>query len=65
MAKTLSFAVVHFTVAISVTYALTGDWLLGSLIALIEPSVNSVAYFYHEKLWDKQKVSMTARRVVA
>lgn len=49
--KTLSFAVVHFTVAFSVTWALTGSAALGGLIALIEPLVNTVAYYAHESLW--------------
>lgn len=53
MIKTLSFAVVHFGVAFSVAYLLTGSWLLGSAIALIEPVVNTVAYHFHEKAWDR------------
>jgi uncharacterized membrane protein len=53
MAKTLTFACVHFTVAFTVTYALTGSILLGGLIALIEPLCNTVAYYVHEKAWDR------------
>jgi len=49
--KTASFAVVHFSVAFTVTYMLTGDAFIGGLIATIEPAVNSVAYFFHEKVW--------------
>ncbi|MCL5255475.1 MAG: DUF2061 domain-containing protein [Gammaproteobacteria bacterium] len=52
MKKTMTFAVIHFAVAFSVTYLLTGSWVLGGLIALIEPAVNTVAYFFHEKAWD-------------
>jgi uncharacterized membrane protein len=51
MNKTLSFAVVHFLVAFTVTWLLTGSLILGGLIALIEPAVNTVAYFFHEKAW--------------
>ncbi|WP_104203420.1 DUF2061 domain-containing protein [Billgrantia saliphila] len=51
MKKTATFAVVHFCVAFGVTYLLTGSWVLGGMIALIEPSVNTVAYFLHEKVW--------------
>ncbi|WP_006788180.1 DUF2061 domain-containing protein [Thiorhodospira sibirica] len=53
MKKTFSFAVVHFTVAFAVTYALTGSWVLGGLVAMIEPMVNTVAYHFHEKVWDR------------
>lgn len=49
--KTISFAVIHFSVAFMVTYALTGDSFIGGLMATIEPTINSVAYFFHEKVW--------------
>ena len=53
MIKTMSFAAVHFAVAFSVAYLLTGSWLVGSAIALIEPIVNTIAYHFHEKAWDR------------
>lgn len=53
--KTLTFAITHFTVAFTVVYLLTGDILIGSLVAMIEPAVNTVAYFFHEKLWARKE----------
>lgn len=53
MAKTVTFAAIHFTVAFSVTYALTGDILIGSAVALIEPTINTVAFYFHELGWKK------------
>lgn len=53
VARTASFAVVHFVVAFSVGYAITGSVLAGGTIALIEPAINSVAYFFHEMAWNK------------
>ncbi|WP_394260870.1 DUF2061 domain-containing protein [Moraxella boevrei] len=53
MTKTVSFAVLHFCVAFSVAYMLTGSVLIGSLMALIEPAINTVAFFFHEKFWQK------------
>ncbi|WP_192035611.1 DUF2061 domain-containing protein [Halomonas sp. YLGW01] len=55
MIKTATFAVVHFSVAFTVTYLLTGSWVLGGVIALTEPAVNTVAYFFHEKAWEVVK----------
>ena len=52
--KTLTFAITHFCVAFTVAYLLTGDILIGSLIAMVEPAINTVAYFFHEKLWAKR-----------
>ncbi|MBU2917998.1 DUF2061 domain-containing protein [Psychrosphaera sp. F3M07] len=53
MAKTTTFAITHFSVAFTVTYALTGDLMIGGLIAVIEPAVNTVAYYFHEQFWNK------------
>jgi len=53
MIKTLSFACVHFTVAFTVGYLLTGSVVVGSLLALVEPAVNTVAYHVHERLWTR------------
>ena len=53
MTKTLSFAVVHFTVAFTVGWAFSGSVLVGGAIALVEPLLNTVAYFFHEKLWER------------
>lgn len=51
MLKTLSFAAVHFTVAFTIGYLLTGSVLVGGAMALIEPACNTVAYHFHEKAW--------------
>lgn len=53
MTKTMSFAAVHFTVAFSVGYLMTGSVLVGGAIALVEPAVNTVAYHFHEQLWNR------------
>jgi uncharacterized membrane protein len=52
MLKTLTFAMVHVTVAFTVVYLTTGSALAGGLIALIEPMCNTVAYYFHEKVWE-------------
>ena len=53
MSKTVSFAAVHFTVAFSVGYLMTGSVLVGGAIALVEPAINTVAYHFHEQLWNR------------
>ena len=62
MAKTASFAILHFSVAFTVGYALTGSALVGGTIALIEPAINTVVFFFHEKAWtviEKNKQGIT------
>lgn len=49
--KTLTFAAVHMTVAFFVGYALTGSVAVGGALALVEPLVNTVAYYLHERAW--------------
>lgn len=51
MLKTMSFAAVHFTVAFTVGYLMTGSVVVGGALALVEPAVNTVAYYLHEKVW--------------
>lgn len=51
LVKTGTFAVVHFTVAFTVAYLLTGSFGIAGAIALIEPLANTVAYLLHERAW--------------
>ena len=51
MAKTISFAILHFTVAFTVGYMLTGSAMVGGLLAVIEPACNTVVFYFHEKAW--------------
>lgn len=53
MTKTISFAIMHFTVAFGVAYMLTGDVVIGGAVALVEPMVNTVAFYFHEKAWNR------------
>ncbi|MFT4836897.1 MAG: putative membrane protein [Psychromonas sp.] len=53
MKKTMTFAVLHFTVAFTVTYLLTGSIVIGGTVALVEPAVNTVVFYFHEKVWKK------------
>ena len=53
MIKTITFAICHFTVAFSVAYLFTGSFGVASLLALVEPMVNTVAYYFHEKAWER------------
>lgn len=51
MIKTMTFACIHFIVAFSVAYLLTGSLTVGGAIALAEPLCNTVAYHLHEIGW--------------
>jgi uncharacterized membrane protein len=51
IAKTGTFALVHFTVAFTVAYLLTGSIPIAGALALLEPLANTVAYLLHERAW--------------
>ncbi len=53
MLKTITFTVMHFCIAFGVAYALTGSVTVGGLVAAVEPLCNSVAFFFHEKIWQR------------
>jgi len=53
MAKTLSFGIMHFGVAFGVVWLLTGDPVIGGIVSIVEPTVNTFAYYLHEKTWQK------------
>jgi uncharacterized membrane protein len=51
--KTLTYLSIHLTVGFTVAYWFTGSVELAGGIALIEPCINAVAFFFHEKAWKR------------
>ncbi|MCJ2183758.1 DUF2061 domain-containing protein [Novosphingobium sp. 1949] len=51
IAKTLSFLTLHLGVGFAVAFAFTGSLRLAGGIALVEPLVNAVVFFFHERTW--------------
>ncbi len=49
--KTASYYLVHIGVAAAVAYAVTGNWWVALTLSLLEPSVQAVVYFLHDKAW--------------
>jgi uncharacterized membrane protein len=60
LAKTASFAVLHFVVAFGIAYLLTGSIGIAGALALIEPLANTVAFFFHERAWSRISVPPVA-----
>lgn len=52
--KTLTYLALHLTVAFTVGYLLTGSVTIAGGFALIEPLCNAVAFFFHEKAWNRR-----------
>lgn len=52
--KTLSYYVMHITVAMLVGYFVTGSLWMAVTLSLLEPTVQAFAYFFHERIWEKK-----------
>lgn len=59
--KTLSYYIMHITVAMLVGYVVTGNLWMAVTLSLVEPTVQAIAFFFHEKAWNKkdQKAAQT------
>lgn len=63
--KTLTYLSIHLTIGFSVAYALTGSVSIAGGIALVEPCVNAVAFFFHEKAWRGDFAFARLRRTIS
>ena len=64
MTKTITFTLMHFCIAFSVTYALTGSLAIGGLVAAVEPLCNSIGFYFHEKIWQRLDKRQTFSEVI-
>jgi uncharacterized membrane protein len=58
--KTASYYVVHILVAALVAYAVTGNAWAAVTLSLLEPTVQAVVFFVHEKVWQRRAQAQTA-----
>lgn len=49
--KTVTYAVMHFVVAVTVAYALTQNWRVALAIGIIEPLVQTLFFTAHDAIW--------------
>ena len=56
LSKTFSFLALHLIVGFTVAYLFTGSWMIAGGIALVEPLVNAVVFFFHERAWERGKL---------
>jgi uncharacterized membrane protein len=54
LTKTLTYLALHLSIGFTVAYLLTGSMEIAGGIALIEPCVNAVAFFFHEMAWKRR-----------
>lgn len=52
--KTFSYYIMHITVAMLVGYFVTGSIWMAMTLSILEPTIQAVAYFFHERIWEKK-----------
>ncbi|MGA8883553.1 MAG: DUF2061 domain-containing protein [Acinetobacter sp.] len=62
--KTLSYYIMHITVAMLVGYFVTGSLSMAIALSLLEPTVQAVAFFFHEKAWEKKAAQQNEKIAV-
>ena len=53
VAKTVTYSLMHVTVAVCVAYALSGSLAIALSIGLIEPMVQTCTFYFHERGWKR------------
>ncbi len=61
-AKTTSQIGMHMGVAFGIMYLFTGSLALGGVAAVVEPIVNVTLLPLHDKLWERIRQRMEARK---
>lgn len=51
--KTMTYGVMHLVVAFLVAYAVSRDLQIALGISILEPVVQTVFFYFHEKIWTK------------
>lgn len=59
--KTASYYILHIAVAATVAYAVTGSVVMSLTLSLLEPTVQAVAFFFHEKAWARNESRRSPR----
>lgn len=56
--KTFSYYIMHITIAMLVGYFVTGSIWMAVTLSLLEPTIQAIAFFFHEKIWEAKPAKM-------
>ncbi|CAB1208427.1 DUF2061 domain-containing protein [Acinetobacter bouvetii] len=59
--KTFSYYIMHITIAMLVGYFVTGSIWMAVTLSLLEPTIQAIAFFFHEKIWEAKPAKMQNR----
>lgn len=55
LAKTLTWRIIATMITASIVFILTGKFELAATIGLLDAAVKTMAYYYHELFWKKER----------
>lgn len=59
--KTMTYGVMHVTVATILAYIISGNWRVAISIGLLEPFVQTFFFYFHERTWEAYRLRREAR----
>ena len=62
--KTVTYGLMHFTVAVTVAYALTRDVGIALAIGTIEPLVQTLFFTVHDRVWTRLEARKAQRKAL-
>lgn len=62
VAKTISYIISHYALQLIAVYLFTKDINLSVSIILIEMSIESLYYYFHERVWNKISNKLKKRK---
>jgi uncharacterized membrane protein len=60
-AKTVTYGLMHFAVAVTVAFALTRDWRIALAIGTVEPLVQTLFFTLHDRMWTRIEAKRAER----
>ena len=60
--KTFSYYIMHITIAMLVGYFVTGNIWMALTLSLLEPTIQAIAFFFHEKIWEAKPSKNTKQQ---
>ena len=57
--KTFTYSIMHICVATALAFIISGSWAVALSIGLLEPLVQTVFFYWHERIWERVKVRVS------
>ena len=59
--KTFTYSIMHVCVATTLAFLISGSWTVAFSIGLLEPMVQTVFFYCHERVWERIKLRVAER----